>query len=428
MEPLSLKIRSLRTLAGIGVRGKKVLVRVDFNIPLDRQGNVADVARLEATLPTIRFLLEQGAAVILMSHLGRPKGRVDDRLRLTGVARRFGELLGRPVKKLDDCVGPPVAAAAEQLQPGEVLLLENLRFHPEEEANDREFARQLASLADVYVDDAFGTAHRAHASTAGVAEFLPAVAGFLMEKEVAMLGQLLTDPAHPFTAILGGAKIADKIGVLEKLMERVDQLLLGGGMANTFLQALGKDMGDSLVDRDRLDFARDFIERIRSSGVAVELPVDLVIAPVNRNQMKEGIGSAPPPSGRAPAGQNLTTDGQRPVSRVVAPGEVPAGWQALDIGPQTTGRFQEAIARSRTVFWNGPLGLVEEPAFAHGSEAIARAIVRPGLVSVVGGGDSLAVLEKTGVAEQVTHASTGGGASLEFLEGRELPGIAVLME
>jgi phosphoglycerate kinase len=403
MESLSLKIKSLRTLGGIDVKGKRVLVRVDFNIPLDGQGNVADDTRLEATLPTIRFLLEQGAAVILMSHLGRPKGMVNDKLRLTGVARRFEELLGRPVKKLDDCVGPSVAAAAQQLQPGEVLLLENLRFHPEEEANGREFARQLASLADVYVDDAFGTAHRAHASTAGVAEFLPAVAGFLMEKEIAMLGQLLADPAHPFTAILGGAKIADKIGVLEKLMERVDQLLLGGGMANTFLLALGRDMGDSLVDRGHLDFARDFIERIRSRGVAVELPVDLVIAPVSRN-------------------------GARPEVRVVAPGEVPVGWQALDIGPRTAERFQGAIARSKTVFWNGPLGLVEEPVFAHGSEAIARAIARPGLVSVVGGGDSLAVLEKTGVARQVTHASTGGGASLEFLEGRELPGIAVLME
>lgn len=398
---MSLKIKSLRTLREIDVKGKRVLVRVDFNVPLNDQGDVADDSRLVATLPTIRYLLEQGAGVILMSHLGRPEGKVNDKLRLDGVARRLGELLGRPVRKVDDCVGPAVAVAADQLQPGEVLLLENLRFHPEEEANDREFARSLASLADVYVDDAFGTAHRAHASTVGVAEFLPSAAGFLMEKEVTMLGRILTDPDHPFTAVLGGAKIADKIGMLEKLVEKVDQLLLGGGMANTFLKAGGSAMGDSLVDESHLDFARDFILRARGRGVAVDLPVDLVIAPATRN-------------------------GSQPETRVVTPGAVPDGWMALDIGPRTVERFQEAIAKSKTVFWNGPLGLFEQPAFAHGSEAIARAIARPGLVSVVGGGDSLALLEKTGVAGQITHASTGGGASLEFLEGRELPGVAVL--
>jgi phosphoglycerate kinase len=401
MGSLSLKIKSLRTIREIDVKGKKVLVRVDFNVPLNDQGDVADDSRLVATLPTIRYLLEQGAGVILISHLGRPKGKVNDKLRLTGVARRLGELLGQPVKKVDDCVGPAVAAAAGELQPGEVLLLENLRFHPEEEANDREFARSLASLADVYVDDAFGTAHRAHASTAGVAEFLPSAAGFLMEKEVTMLGRLLTDPEHPFIAILGGAKIADKIGVLEKLVEKVDRLLLGGGMANTFLKAGGNAMGDSLVDESHLDFARDFSARARDRGVAVDLPVDLVIAPAARS-------------------------GSQPETRVVTPGAVPAGWQALDIGPGTVERFREAIAKSKTVFWNGPLGLFEQPAFAHGSEAIARAIARPGLVSVVGGGDSLALLDQVGVAGQVTHASTGGGASLEFLEGRELPGVAVL--
>ena len=398
---MSLKIKSLRTLREIDVKGKRVLVRVDFNVPLNDQGDVADDSRLVATLPTIRYLLEQGAGVILMSHLGRPEGKVNDKLRLDGVARRLGELLGRPVRKVDDCVGPAVAVAADQLQPGEVLLLENLRFHPEEEANDREFARSLASLADVYVDDAFGTAHRAHASTVGVAEFLPSAAGFLMEKEVTMLGRILTDPDHPFTAVLGGAKIADKIGMLEKLVEKVDRLLLGGGMANTFLKAGGSAMGDSLVDESHLDFARDFILRARGRGVAVDLPVDLVIAPATRN-------------------------GSQPETRVVTPGAVPDGWMALDIGPRTVERFQEAIAKSKTVFWNGPLGLFEQPAFAHGSEAIARAIARPGLVSVVGGGDSLALLEKTGVAGQITHASTGGGASLEFLEGRELPGVAVL--
>ena len=311
---MSLKIESLRTLREIDVKGKRVLVRVDFNVPLDDQGKVADDSRLVATVPTIRYLLDQGAKVILMSHLGRPKGKVNDKLRLTDVARRLGELLGVPVKKVDDCVGPAAAVAVQLLQPGEVLLLENLRFHPEEEANDREFARQLASLGEVYVDDAFGTAHRAHASTAGVAEFLPSVAGFLMEKEITMLGQILTNPAHPFTAVLGGVKIADKIGVLEKLAEKVDQLLLGGGMANTFLRAEGNALGDSLVDDSHLDFARDFIQRARGRGVTMELPVDLVIAPASRS-------------------------GGQPEIRVVAPGAVPAGWQALDIGPQTTERF-----------------------------------------------------------------------------------------
>jgi len=418
---LSLKIKSLRTLREIDVKGKRVLVRVDFNVPLNDQGDVADDSRLVATLPTIRYLLEQGAGVILMSHLGRPEGKVNDKLRLGGVARRLGELLGRPVKKVDDCVGPAVVAAAGQLQPGEVLLLENLRFHPEEEANDREFARSLASLADAYVDDAFGTAHRAHASTTGVAEFLPSAAGFLMEKEVTMLGRLLTDPDRPFTAVLGGAKIADKIGVLEKLAEKVDRLLLGGGMANTFLKAGGNAMGDSLVDESHLDFARDFMLRARDRGVVVDLPVDLVIAP--RPPVRRIL------SGRAvspDAVEGTSRNAGHPETRVVAPGEVPDGWMALDIGPRTVERFQEAIAKSKTVFWNGPLGLFEQPAFAHGSEAIARAIVRPGLVSVVGGGDSLALLEQAGVAGQVTHASTGGGASLEFLEGRELPGVAVL--
>ncbi len=307
---MNLEIKGLRTIREIDVKGKKVLVRVDFNVPLDDQGGAADDSRLVATLPTIRYLLEQGAGVILMSHLGRPNGKVNDKLRLDGVARRLGELLARPVEKVDDCVGPDVIVATVRLQLGDVLLLENLRFHPEEEANDREFARQLAALADIYVDDAFGAAHRAHASTAGVAEFLPSVAGFLMEKEITMLGRLLTNPDRPFTAVLGGAKIADKIGVLEKLVEKVDCLLLGGGMANTFLKANGNSIGDSLVDENHLDFARDFITRAHGKGVVIDLPMDLVIAPTIRN-------------------------GTRPEMPVAAPtGQVPSGWQALDIGPQ----------------------------------------------------------------------------------------------
>jgi phosphoglycerate kinase len=402
MGSLSLRTKSLRTIRDIDARGKRVLVRVDFNVPLDERGKVADDSRIVASLPTIRYLLDQGARVILMSHLGRPDGKVNDRLRLTDVARRLGELLGKPVQTVPDCIGPDVAAAVSALQPGSLLMLENLRFHPEEEANDREFARQLAALGDVYVDDAFGTAHRAHASTAGVTSFLPSFAGFLMEKEVSMLGRILTDPAHPFIAVLGGAKIADKIGVLEKLLEKVDRLLLGGGMANTFLRSRGYSLGDSLVDESHLDFARDFSRRAQEGGVAVELPVDLLIAPDSRS-------------------------GSHPETRVAAPEDVPAGWQALDIGPRTIERFEEIIAGSKTVFWNGPLGMVEEASFARGSEAVARAIARPGLISVVGGGDTLALLEKVGVAGLVTHASTGGGASLEFLEGRELPGVAVLM-
>lgn len=389
---------ALKTIRDVDVKDKRVLVRVDFNVPLDDEGKVADDTRIVATLPTIRYLLDRGAKVILMSHLGRPKGRVVEKLRLNDVARRLGELLGREVKKVDDCVGTTAEEAARQLKPGEVLLLENLRFYAEEEANDREFARKLASLAEIYVNDAFGTAHRAHASTAGVAEFLPAYAGFLMEKEVESLGRILTSPARPFVAVLGGAKISDKIGVLNNLLGKVDRLLLGGGMANTFLRAEGYEMGDSLVDEGHLDFAKDFLKRAKGQGVEVELPVDVVIA-----QSIEG--------------------GE---TKVVAPGEVPAGWKALDIGPRTAEHFAQVIRGVKTVFWNGPLGLFEVDQFARGSEEIARAMAQPGLVSVVGGGDTLAVLEKLGLVDKVTHASTGGGASLEFLEGRELPGVAVL--
>ncbi|KUK36827.1 MAG: phosphoglycerate kinase [Clostridia bacterium] len=390
----------LRTIREIDVGEKKVLVRVDFNVPLDDQGNVTDDTRIKAALPTIRYLLDRRARVILMSHLGRPKGKVVEGLRMTGVARRLGELLGQEVKRVDECVGPEVEKAVQDLRPGEVLLLENLRFHPEEEKNDPEFARKLASLADIYVNDAFGTAHRAHASTAGVASYLPAFAGFLMEKEVKALGSILTDPAHPFVAVLGGAKVADKIGVLNNLVEKVDTILFGGGMANTFLLAQGRDVGDSLVDREHLDFAREFMQKARQRGVRVELPEDLAIAPA------DGNGSL----------------------RVVDSDAVPSGWRALDIGPRTAERYAGVIQRAKTAFWNGPMGVFEKDEFARGSEAVARALAESDVVSVVGGGDSLAVLEKFGLADKVTHASTGGGASLEFLEGRELPGVAVLAE
>jgi phosphoglycerate kinase len=386
-------------MRGLDIKGKKVLVRVDFNVPLDDLGKVADDTRIKATLPTIRYLLEQGARVILMSHLGRPKGTVVEKLRLDDVARRLGELLGREIKKVNDCIGPEAAKAAEELKEGEVLLLENLRFHPEEEKNDPGFAKELASFAEVYINDAFGTAHRAHASTAGVADYLPAAAGFLMEKEIKALGSILSDPDRPFLAVLGGAKVADKIGVLKSLVGKVDAILLGGGMANTFLKAKGSELGDSLVDDQNLEFARKFLDMAAERGVRVELPVDLVIA----------------------------SGDQDPV-QVVDSGSVPSGWRALDIGPRTADLYAQLIKEAKTAFWNGPMGVFEEDQFAHGSEMVARALSEEGLISVVGGGDSLAVLEKYGLGGQVTHASTGGGASLEFLEGRELPGVAVLMK
>lgn len=387
------------SVADVEVKGKRVLLRVDFNVPLE-EGRVKDDTRIRAALPTITHLLQRGARLILVSHLGRPKGEARPELRLDPVAKRLSELLGQKVRKLDEVVGPEVEKAVQDLRPGEVLLLENLRFHPEEEKNDPEFARKLASLADIYVNDAFGTAHRAHASTAGVASYLPASAGFLMEKEVKALGSILTDPAHPFVAVLGGAKVADKIGVLNNLVEKVDTILFGGGMANTFLLAQGRDVGDSLVDREHLDFAREFMQKARQRGVRVELPEDLAIAPA------DGNGSL----------------------RVVDSDAVPSGWRALDIGPRTAERYAGVIQRAKTAFWNGPMGVFEKDEFARGSEAVARALAESDVVSVVGGGDSIAVLEKFGLADKVTHASTGGGASLEFLEGRELPGVAVLAE
>lgn len=389
-----------KTVRDVDVRGRRVLVRVDFNVPLD-QGRVADDTRIRAALPTIRYLMERGARVILISHLGRPKGKVDDRYRLEPVARRLEELLGREVLKTDDCVGPEVEAAVARLRDGDLLLLENVRFHPEEEKNDEGFARKLASLADIYVNDAFGAAHRAHASTVGVAEFLPAVAGFLMEKELAMLGRLLADPEPSFVAILGGAKISDKIGVIENLLGRVQTLLVGGGMANTFLRARGLMLGKSLVEVDKVDLARELLARAQERGVELLLPEDAVVAPAE-----------------APG-----TD-----RREVPVAEVPEEWMILDIGPATVERFAAAIRTARTVFWNGPMGVFEMAGFERGTEAVARAVAESGALSVVGGGDTVAAVERAGVADRITHLSTGGGASLEFLEGRELPGVAVLQE
>lgn len=384
-----------KTVRDIEVEAKRVLVRVDFNVPLAR-GRVTDDTRIRAALPTINYLLDHRAKVILMSHLGRPKGKVVGELRLDPVAERLAELLDRPVRKLDDCIGPEVEAAVAEMQPGDVILLENTRFHPEERANDPAFARKLASLADVFVNDAFGAAHRAHASTVGVAEYLPSVAGFLMEKEIAVLGQALAAPEHPFVAILGGAKISSKIGVIDNLLTKVDGLLIGGGMANTFLKAQGHEVGQSLVEDDSLDVARETLER---AGKKLTLPVDAVVA------------------------DRFDAEAD---SKVVPVDQVPNDWLILDIGPGTVELFKRELASARTVVWNGPLGVFEFPRFAAGTEAIARFLADLEATTIIGGGDVVAAVGQAGVADRIAHVSTGGGASLEFLEGKPLPGVAAL--
>jgi len=382
----------------LDVAGKRVLVRVDFNVPLEK-GTVSDDTRIRAALPTIQYLLEHDARPILCSHLGRPKGKADPKYSLKPVAVRLGQLLDRPVEMALGCVGPVVEEMARKLPPGSVLLLENLRFHPEEEANDAKFARALASLAEVYVNDAFGSAHRAHGSTVGVTAYLPAVAGFLMEKELAFLGRALADPARPFIAVLGGAKVSDKIKVIHNLLGKVDSLLIGGGMANTFLKAEGKAVGESLVENDKLAEARTLL---RDGASKLILPVDAVVAD------------------RLDAGAQ---------TRTVPVAAVPAGWRILDIGPETAERFMQHLSTARTVVWNGPMGVFELAPFAAGTFAIARALAQlSGATTIIGGGDSAAAVEQAGVAQHMTHISTGGGASLEFLEGKELPGVAALQE
>ncbi|HXF51558.1 MAG TPA: phosphoglycerate kinase, partial [Dehalococcoidia bacterium] len=387
-----------KTVRDIDVAGKRVLVRVDFNVPLDKATRaVLDDTRIRAALPTIQYLRERNARVIVCSHLGRPEGQVREELRLAPVAQRLSELMGAPVKTAPDCVGPDVEAAVAALAPGEVLLLENLRFHPEEEANDPEFARKLAALADVYVNDAFGAAHRAHASTAGVAAYLPAVAGFLMEKEIDYLDRVVTHPERPVAAIIGGAKISSKIGVLRHLLSKVDVILIGGGMASTFLKAQGLEVGDSLVEDDQLDTARQIVSEAAERGVRLLLPVDVVVADA------------------FDAGAN---------HRVVSVDGVEPGWRIMDIGPETVRRYTEALQGMRTIVWNGPMGVAEWEAFAGGSLGIARAVAESGATTIVGGGETVALVEQSGLAERFSHVSTGGGASLEFLEGRELPGVA----
>jgi len=388
-----------KTIRDIEVKGRRVFVRVDFNVPLEG-GRITDDLRIVASLPTITYLLEHGAAVILASHLGRPKGP-DPALRMDPIAARLGELLGRPVRKLDDCVGPAVAEAVAAMRPGDVVLLENLRFHKEEEANDPVFAKQLASLADVYVNDAFGTAHRAHASTAGIAAFLPAVAGLLMERELQFLGKVLEQPQRPLVVILGGAKVGDKIGVIRNLLRLAQTMLIGGGMCYTFLRASGAEIGASLCEADRLDLARELMQEATQRGVTLALPVDVVAA--------ERVEAGAP-------------------TRVVDARAIPAGWAGVDIGPRTVAAFGAPIASAGTVLWNGPMGVFEIPAFAEGTRAIAKAVAESCGESIVGGGDTGAAVEEFGYTEKMTHVSTGGGASLEFMEGKTLPGVAVLQD
>lgn len=399
-NPMSIPRRTVRDLDRSVLAGRRVLVRVDFNVPLDDRGEVADDTRIAAAVPTIRFLLERSARVILASHLGRPKGKVDPRYSLAPTARRLADLLDQPVTLAADCVGPPAEAAAAALEPGGLVVLENLRFHAEEEAGDEAFARRLAALAEVYVNDAFGAAHRAHASTAVIARFVrPSVAGLLMQAELEALGRLLTDPARPFVGILGGAKVSDKLGVIRRLLDLVDALILGGGMANTFLLAQGHGMGDSLVEADLAAEAAALMETAGRRGKRLLLPEDLVIA---------------------------DAFGADAAHRVVAVTEVPAGWRVMDIGPASAARFSREIAGAGTVFWNGPVGVFEFEPFMAGTRALARAVADSRGMTVVGGGDSAAALAQLGLEDAVTHLSTGGGASLEFVEGQVLPGVECL--
>ena len=384
-----------KMLTELDVKGKKVLVRVDFNVPI-ANGKVGDDARIKAALPTIEYLLEQGAAVILCSHLGRPKGEFDPAFSLKPVAEHLDSLIDASVSFAEDCIGEPAQKAADVLEPGQVLVLENTRFYAGEKKNDPEMAKQLAELADLYVNDAFGSAHRAHASTAGVADYLPAAAGFLLEKEIKYLGNAIADPERPFVTILGGAKVSDKIGVIENLLGKSDHILIGGGMANTFFKAQGYEMAESLVEGDVIDIAKTLLDK---AGGKLVLPVDMVIADA------------------------FDADA---ADQVIEVGDVPEGWRVLDIGPRTVENFSEIIAKAGTVVWNGPMGVFEFEKFAQGTFAIAKAVADSNATGIIGGGDSISAIRKSGLDDRITHISTGGGASLEMLEGKVLPGLAAL--
>ena len=391
-----------KTIEDVNVRGKRVLVRVDFNVPRNKEtGEITDDARMRAALPTLQYLIDHGAKVIVMSHLGRPKGKVVEELRLTEVGKHLSELLGKPVRKMDDCIGPDVEAAVAEMKDGDVILLENVRFYPQEEKNDVHFSKELAKLGDIYVNDAFGTAHRAHGSTAGVGVFLPSVTGYLMKKELTALGNALMRPVKPFVAIIGGAKISDKIGVVSYLIGRADTIIIGGGMANTFLAAQGYDMKASLVEPESIEVAKETLEQAKNAGTELLLPVDVTIA-----------AAFDAPETAKAADIDAIDD----------------GWMALDIGPKTIGKYVAKVADAKTVIWNGPMGVFEQDVFAVGTNALAKAVAESDAYSVVGGGDSVAAVKKSGMADKINHISTGGGASLEFMEGRVLPGLAIIEE
>ena len=391
-----------KTVTQVDVKGKKVLLRCDFNVPQDKKtGAITDDKRIRAALPTVQYLLENGAAVIACSHLGKPKGEWKESLSLAPVAKRLSELLGKEVIFAADIVGEDAKAKAAALQPGEILLLENLRFDPREEKNDPAFAKELADMAELYVSDAFGTVHRAHASTAGVAAYLPAVSGFLIGKELEIMGKALENPVRPFVSILGGAKVSDKIPVIENLLTKADTIIIGGGMAYTFLKAMGYSVGTSLLEEDKVDFAKDMLKKASEKGVMIVLPVDTMVA------------------------DKFDADA---ACMVVDSQAIPDGWMGLDIGGATMNLFETAIKTAGTVVWNGPMGVFEFDKFAEGTRAVARAVAESGAVSIVGGGDSAAAVEQLGFADKITHISTGGGASLEFLEGKELPGVACLLD
>ncbi|MGL5269150.1 MAG: phosphoglycerate kinase [Selenomonadaceae bacterium] len=390
-----------KTIKDIDVNGKKVFIRVDYNVPMDENLNITNDKRITATLPTLNYLLEQNAAIILACHLGRPKGERVAKFSVKPVAARLSELLGREVKFAEDCVGEVAEKAAAALKPGEVLLLENLRYHSEEEKNDPTFSKQLASLADVAVNDAFGVSHRAHASVEGITKHVEMVAGFLMEKEIKFIGQTLANPEHPFVAIIGGAKVSDKIGVIDNMIDKVDTIIIGGGMANTFNAAKGYGVGKSLCETDKFELALSLLKKAEAKGVKVVLPVDVVIA------------------------DKFAADAN---TKIVPVDQIDPEWMSLDSGPETTELYQAALKDAKTVVWNGPMGVFEFDAFAKGTEAVAKAVADSAAISIVGGGDSISALKKTGLSDKITHISTGGGATLEFLEGKVLPGIAAIAD
>ena len=391
-----------KTVKDIDLKGKKVLVRCDFNVPLDENFNITDNRRIVGALPTIKYLLDNDCKIILCSHLGRPKGQVKKELSLAPVAKELSRLLGKEVKLADDIIGPSAKSLTENMKNGDIVLLENVRFDPREEQNDPEFAKELASLAEVYVNDAFGTAHRAHSSTAGVAAYLPAVAGFLMEKEINFLGKALENPERPFMAILGGKKVSDKIGVIDSLLEKVDTLMIGGGMAYTFFKSMGYNVGNSICELDKLDLAKELMEKAKAKGVKLMLPVDTKV------------------------GKEFKEDTE---SKIVPYTEIPDDWEGFDIGTETIKMYEEELKKAKTVIWNGPVGLFEFDQFAVGTNSIAKFLGDlQGVTTIIGGGDSAAAIEKLGIGDKFTHISTGGGASLEFLEGKKLPGVECLLD